>query len=543
MFCRLLAVASLLSTVTIVTANASTQTLSPQEVYKKRVSSVVFFRSKAKGEDMSYGVVISKEGHVLTAKHVVDAFGAEAVRGTLGAKGKGALFEFDRVAEIPNRDVVLLKIKEFPSNLEPAPVGKADHFKEAETRIEILTGLVDQKNSIPLTATISNRFEARPDIWNAQGIGIDPGKSGSPAFDEFGNVVGFVPTGYKGEGIFQLQTFDSLLDWLKQYGVPVEDRIRPDKFMVFVRGERQEHERAGLREKLTRIAERWLGIKAADVEEEPAFMADLMARWEHPSQKLLEDVVNAEGARQWIADRDAQRLYVYVVKWPFFPSDTNPLPVRHFLVTLDYDGTKITPKLSSLNGTILQPMPGPGADGDQIERVQRGNALALAKSAAATLDTRFRKNDFVLAQCLKTAPDAVLPTEVVEKYNEWKYSAAQILKDELDKQWHDDPAYHSYRVESMLPGSCSGNFVEDVEMDWEEKLKAAMAELIIGSAVKGYERPSDALSVLWSLRKPRSIDERPPRKVLVHLNGDDFAAGLARNIVANWKVMIEKLRD
>ena len=519
------------------TFSARAETLSDQDIYDKRSSSLVFFRSN-EGKDMSFGVLIGKDGYVLTAKHVVVAFGGEPVKGTIGSKGKGKLLEFGPAEDGPaGLDVSLLKMKSPPKDLSPAPIGRTDHFK-ASTRLVIVTGRNDQNNAVPLSATVSNRADSAMGRWNMQGPGVEPGNSGSPAFDDRGNVVGFVVAGYKGLGTPQLQALDELIPWLKDKAVSVEQKV--DKFAIFVWGREQETDRGELKGELTALAERWLGMSSADTPEEPAFIAHLYAHYLAPNDKALKEAVNSSDARAWVTERDAGVLYLYVLDWPsFLTAGKSGTIARHFVVTLDYSGPDVVPKYLRLKDGKLLP-PGPDIDGVSVEKT---NALALASAAAETAGRRFRKNDFVLAQCLDTEKTANLPADVEARFAKWRYGAAQSLKDELDKRWHLDPAYQSYRVESRLPGSCAGGgLFANPEFMRDDVLKRAIAEVIIEAAVEGYERKK-GLSIHWWLNKLRAKDQRiRDESVNVHLAGDDFAKGLGSDIVSHWKDMVNGLK-
>lgn len=543
--CRLVIAMGVYFAAIICAAEADAQTLAPHDVYAQRSPSVVFFRSKQNNVGMSFGVLISKDGYVLTAKHVVDAFEGEAVRARIGSGGGADLLDFEeKVRNLPELDVSLLKLKNPPAGLQPAPIGKADHFRAGSTKVEILTGFAEEKTATPLSATISNSIDGKPDLWNVQGTGVDRGHSGSPAFDQFGNVVGFIPTGYAGTGIFQLRTLDSIYGWLKLNNVNIEQRVKPDKFMVFVRSRGQEALGGAMQRRLGGIIEQWLGINRADIESEPPFMPELLRRWEKPNDRVLKTEVNELGS-DWVAERDARRLYLYVVQLQFGPDGRYPDSAKQFLVTLEHDGTEVATNLLPLNETTLRkPRLDREIDDDQEEKLFTDNAFLLLNTAAQSRGTRFRKNGFVLAECLNTE---AVPAPLAEKVREWGYEAAQRLKDELDKVWQKESAYQSYRLASMIPSKCGqSGFFNDKnkeQIERENRQQKAMAELIIQSRIKEVD-DAEGLSILWQLRKDRADDERQAKNsTRVKLGGDDFALGLARSIIDNWADMAGNLKE
>jgi hypothetical protein len=381
--------------VALICPKAGSQTLATNEVFESRKSSVVFFRTKAQDDTLGYGVLISKQGHVLTAAHVIKSFGErEPIRATIGSK-QGQLVEFEQdIQSMPKLDASVLKIKNPPADLHPAPIGKTDRFKAVTTNVQILAGFVDMDPSTPFSATVSGNVNADPDLWRMQAAGIDRGHSGSPAFDQFGGVVGFVPEGFAGTGAFNLRSFVRISAWLKQIDIPVVERERPIKFAVYVRGiERNERVGMFLQERVTEVFESWLGVKRSEVETDPPFLRDVMARWEDVpdiSASLLDAAVNKLGA-QWLTAQDAQTLYLYFVKLNFAPDGGFPALARHLLIAVEYDGKTYKTKAIKLRPVTFE-------DRSYINEEQQldAAALALARAAADTPGAPLReKNDKV----------------------------------------------------------------------------------------------------------------------------------------------------
>jgi hypothetical protein len=531
--------AGLCAALIVSVGSASAKTLGPYEVYDLRKSAVVFFHSKDKGDDMGFGVLVSREGHVLTANHVIRDFGKEAVRATIGSKD-GPLLEFDpnvsSELELGVLDLRLLRLANPPDDLKPAPIGRADHFKPATTQVHILTGFIDQKNSSPLNATVLSQIDKQSDFWRMQGAGVDRGHSGSPAFDQFGDVVGFIPSGIPSSGIFNLRTFDLATDWLKTQHVPYEQRVRSDKIGVYVRAVGYEEQRGQFKGKLSSLIEELLGLQIVESDTEPPFIRDLEVRAESPNEKLLNDAVNELGT-EWVAQQDALKLYLYVVQLQFTGSN-RPTSAIQFVVMLERDGNKIRAKQWRLNSArFFKRRSDQDIDADAEDGLLTENSFTLLKSAAETRGTPFRDNGLIFAECLDTTE---IPPQLAEKI-EWKANAAQRLKYELRKMWYNHESYRRYRVESGVSSICTGLRIrEDLRQQYRHHRE--IAQLIIESSVKSIFG-AEALSVQWKIRQIRPPDELSnPKPLRVNLTGEDFAAGLARMISQDWADMLKQLK-
>jgi hypothetical protein len=512
---------------------ASAQTLAPDELYEKRKSSVVFFRAKSDADIKGYGVLISKQGHVLTAAHVIRSFGErEPIRATIGSK-QGQLVEFEQdVQSMPELDVSVLKIKNPQADLHPAPIGKADRFKAATTNVQILAGFVDMDPSTPFSATVSSNVNADPDLWRMQGAGIDRGHSGSPAFDQFGDVVGFVPEGFAGTGVFNLRSFAKISVWLKQIDIPIVERERPIKFAVYVRGiERNERIGLSLQKTLTEVGERWLGVKQSEIETDPPFLGDIMTRWDDsiPRENLLEPAVNELGA-QWLTAQDAQTLYLYFAKLNFVRDGGFPASAKHLLVALEHDGKIYKTKQIRLHSVTFEDR----ADLNDERRLD-ATALAMARSAADTPGAPFRQNGFIFADCLKG-----ITASFSDQVRRWQADAPQKLTAVLRDKFLKDPKKRRYRLAGSHSSTCGpGRFSIRPEALRLNELQSGMAELVIDSAVSDVGQP-DELEIEWKLRRARPYGEAKGDLLRVHLV--DFASGLATSIDDKWNRLLEDLQ-
>ena len=515
---------------------AGAQTLAPDELYEKRKSSVVFFRAKSDPEIKGYGVLISKQGHVLTAQHVLKDFGDnEPIRATIGSK-QAQLVEFEKeIQSVPGHDVSVLKIKDPPADLRPAPIGKTDRFKAGVTNVQILTGFVDMNPSTPLSAMVSSSFDAEPDLWRMQGAGINRGQSGSPAFDQFGDVIGFVPAGFEGMGVFNLRGFDKISAWLKKIDIPIVERERPIKFAVYFKGiERSESIGLSLQRKVAEVGERWLGVKQSEIDTDPPFLGDIMTRWDDsvPREHLLEPAVNELGA-SWLTAQDAQTMYLYFVKLNFARDGEFPASAKHLLVALEHDGKTYKTKQIRLHSVAFRDRP-------ELNEEQRldAAAFALARSAAETPGAPFRENGFIFADCFLTTG---VTGPLIDQVKQWQGEAPQQLTTVLREKFRQDFKKRRYRLAGGHSSKCGPTFSIRPEAQRQYELQSGMAEIVIDSVVSEVGQP-DVLAIKWTLRRARPYGEAEGDLVRVHLVGETFAE-LATNIVSKWDSLLDKLRS
>ena len=138
------------------------------------------------------GVLISNEGHVMTAAHVVQA--ADRV----GVEFPDGHFSLARVvASVPPADVALLKLEEMPPGVAPLPLGDSDHMEVGD---EVF--VVGAPYGLSHTLTVghlSARHAPNRVAGNLTAVelfqtdaAINTGNSGGPLFNRQGEVVGIV---------------------------------------------------------------------------------------------------------------------------------------------------------------------------------------------------------------------------------------------------------------------------------------------------------------------------------------------------------------
>ena len=155
--------------------------------------------SKGKAKEVSAkglgtGVLVDREGHVVTAAHVVhtaDVVIAEFIDGSEVAATV--------VASDPSLDLALLKLAEIPSGMNPVKLGDSDKIKTGDDIFiigspfglshSVSTGIVSGRHTPGADGTSLGPLKAEIIQTDAA---INRGNSGGPMFNMKGEVVGIV---------------------------------------------------------------------------------------------------------------------------------------------------------------------------------------------------------------------------------------------------------------------------------------------------------------------------------------------------------------
>ncbi len=177
---------------------------SVKEIYRKVSASVVQIetmdlvkkegRGKANLTDsgLGSGVLISEDGHVLTAAHVVQA--SDYVEVSLADGNKvGA----EVVSSLAAADIALLKLDEIPEGAQPATLGDSDRVEVGDQIF-----VIGSPHGLTQTLTVGHISSRRApdDTLGGFELGeylqtdaaINKGNSGGPMFNMQGEVVGIV---------------------------------------------------------------------------------------------------------------------------------------------------------------------------------------------------------------------------------------------------------------------------------------------------------------------------------------------------------------
>lgn len=153
-----------------------------------------YFQTASRGAGT--GVIISKDGYILTNKHVVNGATQVVVVMNDGSIHKNVKL----VGTDPLNDLAFLKIIDPPKGLIPASLGDSSKVKIGQNVLAVGNALGEYKNSVtsgiisgkgrPVTATdgIANS-ESLENLLQTD-ASINPGNSGGPLVDLSGRVIG-----------------------------------------------------------------------------------------------------------------------------------------------------------------------------------------------------------------------------------------------------------------------------------------------------------------------------------------------------------------
>jgi len=161
------------------------------------------------------GVVINKEGFIMTAAHVVDTANEVSVKFQ-----NGTVYAADVISSSSAADVALLKLRFLPSQLQPAKIGNSSSSKIGE-QILIIGAPLGLEHSLSV-GYISRKMKKNT-ISNGEMAGfiqtdasINHGNSGGPMFNMKGEVIGIVSFILSNSGGFEGLGFAVDIDTAKK---------------------------------------------------------------------------------------------------------------------------------------------------------------------------------------------------------------------------------------------------------------------------------------------------------------------------------------
>jgi serine protease Do len=196
--------------VSIETVPTENEEMSVAQVYSRVAMSVVAIstsRQMSSGFSGGFyvttgagsGVILTKEGHIITNYHVID--GATEVKVTLtdGREYKGVYLDGD-----PAKDIALLKI-EPQSELIPAVIGSSDTLLIGQEIIAIGNPLGDYPGTVTdgIVSALNRKVEIGGYVRTLiqTNAAINPGNSGGGLFDRYGRLIGVVNAKNSAEGV------------------------------------------------------------------------------------------------------------------------------------------------------------------------------------------------------------------------------------------------------------------------------------------------------------------------------------------------------
>lgn len=212
-----------------VTTNSTSTKMTPQDVYENYVNAVVLvynqgttstYWGQAESQSSGSGMIISKDGYVLTNNHVVEGAEKLTVMTTSGEEYDATVIGADEV-----NDVALLKIEgdeDFPT----VSIGDSDQIEVGEQVCAIGNPLGELTNTLTVgyvsaldreisessTGTTINMFQTD--------CAINSGNSGGPIFDMNGNVVGITTAKYSSSGYSNAASVEGI-----GFCIPINDAM------------------------------------------------------------------------------------------------------------------------------------------------------------------------------------------------------------------------------------------------------------------------------------------------------------------------------
>ena len=212
-----------------VTTNSTSTKMTPQDVYENYVNAVVLvynqgttstYWGQTESQSSGSGMIISKDGYVLTNNHVVEGAEKLTVMTTSGEEYDATVIGADEV-----NDVALLKIEgdeDFPT----VSIGDSDQIEVGEQLCAIGNPLGELTNTLTVgyvsaldreisessTGTTINMFQTD--------CAINSGNSGGPIFDMNGNVVGITTAKYSSSGYSNAASVEGI-----GFCIPINDAM------------------------------------------------------------------------------------------------------------------------------------------------------------------------------------------------------------------------------------------------------------------------------------------------------------------------------
>jgi S1-C subfamily serine protease len=167
-------------------APSPTASLTVPDIFQRVGPSVVTIRA---GHDLGTGVIVSDDGTILTADHVVAGGGSTTV-----AFADGTVTSATVISADTSMDTAVLSPARLPKVVVPATIGGAADIGAAVVAIGNPLGLTDSVSSGVVSGL--NRT-ADTDTGKRSGLiqfdaAVNPGSSGGPLLDSRGMVIGIV---------------------------------------------------------------------------------------------------------------------------------------------------------------------------------------------------------------------------------------------------------------------------------------------------------------------------------------------------------------
>lgn len=169
------------------------------------------------GSGHGSGLIVGRQGFVLTNAHVVGDAKVVQVITSLGLEVQGEVVSVNK-----SRDVALIKT---PLKIRNA-IALNTELPAIGSEIYAVGSPLKEELAMTVTKGITSALRTDPasNLNFIQGdVAISPGNSGGPLFNNQGEVIGLSVAGYKGDGFNGLNLFIPLGDALKQLNIKLEE--------------------------------------------------------------------------------------------------------------------------------------------------------------------------------------------------------------------------------------------------------------------------------------------------------------------------------
>ena len=169
------------------------------------------------GQGHGSGVIIGKEGYVLTNSHVVGEAKAVQIITALGLEFEGRVVAVSKV-----RDVALIQT---PMRIRP-PIAIDFEMPAVGNEIFAVGSPLKEELSLTVTKGITSavrRDTASGNIFIQGDVAISPGNSGGPLLDHSGNLVGLSVAKYSGDNVDGLNLFIPIEEVFKHLNLEIVD--------------------------------------------------------------------------------------------------------------------------------------------------------------------------------------------------------------------------------------------------------------------------------------------------------------------------------
>ena len=147
------------------------------------------------GEKVGSGVIVTKEGYVLTGQHVVGANKMATVQLNSGTRYQGAIVVSDQ-----SKDLAVMKLPDSPSGYPFAVLGNSNESDALQTGDPVLVVGYPAENNIKTLSLTTGTLCAFPRMQSVSYLQSDAkvsaGSSGGPMTNSSGEVIGIINSKY-----------------------------------------------------------------------------------------------------------------------------------------------------------------------------------------------------------------------------------------------------------------------------------------------------------------------------------------------------------